>query len=93
MQLWENSCGDLFILLNTTIGYEKLMVQTNEELLMDFFGNQIGLTSLVDYSPSPFALLVQRNKLRRLYLPDAEVSVAGGDAYFFQLNKTVEEVA
>ena len=75
MDLLESDSGDLFILLNTSMLNESIVARTSEDLLIDFFANEITLGDLLALSPDPFAALHTSERSVRIYLPDADVQI------------------
>lgn len=85
LDLWENDRSDLFLSLPTTEENSLVFFATTPEFVISFFSNQFSLQQLFLKTTDPFVTLQDTSAMRVMYLPDADISIANGHAYFREL--------
>jgi hypothetical protein len=85
LDLWENDRGDLFLSLPTIEKDGLVYFATTPESVISFFSNMYSLQQLFMKTTDQFVTLQDSEALRVMYLPDADISIVNGDAYFREL--------
>jgi hypothetical protein len=85
LDLWENDRGDLFLSLPTIEKDSLVYFATTPEYVISFFSNQYSLQQLFMKASDPFVTLQDPSAIRLMYLPDADITIANGQAYFKEL--------
>ena len=85
LDLWENGRGDLFLSLPTTEKNSLVYFATTPEFVISFFSNQYTLQQLFLLTSDPFVTLQDAESMRMMYLPDADIIIANGNAFYKEL--------
>lgn len=85
LDLWENDRGDLFLSSPTTEENSLVYFATTPEMVISFFSNQFSLQQLYLHTSDHFVTLQDAEAIRVMYLPEADIFIANGGAYFNDL--------
>jgi len=85
LDLWENDRGDLFLSLPTIEKGSLVYFATTPEFVISFFSNQFSLQQLFLQASNPFVTLQDADSMRMMYLPDADIIIANGKAFYKEL--------
>jgi hypothetical protein len=85
LDLWENDRGDLFLSLPTIEKDSLVYFATTPEFVISFFSNQFSLQQLFLHASDPFVTLQDAECMRMMYLPDADIMIANGNAFYKEL--------
>jgi hypothetical protein len=85
LDLWENDRGGLFLSLPTIEENCIVYFATTPEFVISFFSNQCSLQQLFMQASDPFVTLQDAESIRMMYLPDADIIIANGNAFYKEL--------